>query len=69
MLQRKLYTSLESNFKIPIVRRIIKLLNTVPIPNDIKYTKNFMNSIDELLQNNKTIHFYPKVRYGHIMIR
>lgn len=58
--KKTFYTSLESNFKIPIVRRIIKLLNTVPIPNDIKYTKNFMNSIDELLQNNKTIHFYPE---------
>lgn len=54
------YTSLENNFKIPIVRRIIKLLNTVPIPNDIKYTKNFMNSIDKLLQDNKTVHFYPE---------
>ena len=58
--KKTFYTSLENNFKIPIVRRIIKLLNTVPIPNDIKYTKNFMNSIDELLQNNKTIHFYPE---------
>lgn len=54
------YTSLESNFKIPIVRRIIKLLNTVPIPQNIKYTKAFMDSIDELLQNNKTVHFYPE---------
>ena len=58
--KKTFYTSLENNFKIPIVRRIIKLLNTVPIPNNIKYTKNFMSSIDELLQNNKTIHFYPE---------
>ncbi len=58
--KKTFYTSLENNFKIPIVRRIIKLLNTVPIPNDIKYTKNFMNSIDNLLQNSKTIHFYPE---------
>ena len=54
------FTSLETNFKIPIVRRIIKLLNTVPIPQDIKYTKKFMNSIDELLKNNRTVHFYPE---------
>ena len=54
------YTSLETNFKIPIVRKIIKLLNTVPIPQNIKYTKAFMDSIDELLRNNKTVHFYPE---------
>ena len=58
--QKTFFTSLETNFKIPIVRRIIKLLNTVPIPQNIKYTKSFMDSIDELLQNNKTVHFYPE---------
>lgn len=54
------FTSLESNFKIPIVRKIIKLLNAIPIPKDIRYTKHFMNSIDNLLKNGKTIHFYPE---------
>lgn len=58
--KKTFYTSLETNFKIPIVRRIIKLLNTVPIPQNIKYTKAFMDSIDELLKNNKTVHFYPE---------
>ena len=58
--KKTFYTSLENNFKIPVVRKIIKLLNTVPIPNDIKYTKNFMNSIDNLLKDNKTVHFYPE---------
>lgn len=58
--KKTFYTSLETNFKIPIVRRIIKLLNTVPIPQNIKYKKAFMDSIDELLKNNKTVHFYPE---------
>lgn len=58
--KKTFYTSLETNFKIPIVRKIIKLLNTVPIPNDIKYTKNFMDSIDNLLKDKKTVHFYPE---------
>lgn len=58
--KKTFYTSLETNFKIPIIRRIIKLLNTVPIPQNIKYTKAFMDSIDELLKNNKTVHFYPE---------
>ena len=54
------FTSLETNFKIPIVRKIIKLLNAVPIPQNIKYTKKFVKSIDELIKNNKTVHFYPE---------
>lgn len=58
--QKTFYTSLETNFKIPIVRKIIKLLNTVPIPQNIKYTKNFMDSIDSLLKQGKTVHFYPE---------
>lgn len=58
--KKTFYTSLETNFKIPIVRKIIKLLNTVPIPQDIKYTKNFMSSIDSILNDGKTVHFYPE---------
>ena len=54
------FTSLETNFKIPIFRKIIKLLNAVPIPQNIKYTKKFVKSIDELIKNNKTVHFYPE---------
>ena len=58
--KKTFFTSLETNFKIPDVRRIIKLLNAVPIPQNIEYTKKFMNSIDNLLQNGKTVHFYPE---------
>lgn len=54
------FTSLESNFKIPVVRHIIKLLNAIPIPTNIKYTHNFLTALDDLLKNNKTIHFYPE---------
>ena len=58
--QKTFFTSLETNFKIPVVRRIIKLLNAIPIPQNIQYTRDFMDSIDELLKNKKTIHFYPE---------
>ncbi len=58
--QKTFFTSLETNFKIPVVRKIIKLLNAIPIPQNIQYTRDFINSIDELLKDNKTIHFYPE---------
>src|SRR5699024_5918851 len=38
--QKTFFTSLETNFKIPVVRRIIKLLNAIPIPQNIQYTKD-----------------------------
>lgn len=57
----KLYfTSLESNFKIPLVRHLIRLLNTLPIPKDVHGKKAFIQSIDSLLQNGHTVHFYPE---------
>ena len=51
---------MESNFKIPIVRELITLLNAIPIPKDFKYKKYFVQAIDELLSSGKTVHFYPE---------
>lgn len=62
------FTSLESNFKIPIVKQLITLLNTVPIPQNRKYMPHFAYAIDQLLQNGSTIHFYPEASlwpYSH----
>ena len=41
------YTSLETNFKIPIVKNLITLFNAIPIPKSKKYTPNFINAIDK----------------------
>lgn len=60
ILDKTYFTSLESNFKIPIVRKLIKLLHAIPIPKDIRYTKRFMKNIDFLLNNGKGVHFYPE---------
>ena len=54
------FTSLESNFQIPLVHTLITLLNAIPIPEDIRYTKKFVQAIDKLLSQKKTIHFYPE---------
>lgn len=58
--EKTYFTSLESNFRIPIVKQLITLLNTIPIPTNRKYLPSFAHSIDELLQNGNTIHFYPE---------
>lgn len=60
-LPKKVYfTSLESNFQIPVVRHLIRLLNTIPIPQNSSCKKDFIKVINKLLQSGSTIHFYPE---------
>lgn len=54
------FISQESNFEIPFVKWLITILKAIPIPRNKAYTNDFMNSIDSLLRNKKTVHFYPE---------
>lgn len=54
------YTTTEDSFKIPVVRKLIKLLRAIPIPKGIKNKENFIKNIDKLLKENKLVHFYPE---------
>ena len=58
--QKIYFTSLESNFKIPIVKELITLFNTIPIPSDRKFMPSFTETINQLLQDGQTVHFYPE---------
>ncbi len=54
------YPTLESNFGIPVVRHLIKLLHAIPIPKSVRAKIEFNHTINNLLQNGKTVHFYPE---------
>lgn len=54
------FTALEDSFKIPFVRKLIKLLNAIPIPADRENRKGFIKALDTLLQDKKLVHFYPE---------
>ena len=54
------YTTLEENFKIPFIRKLIKLLRAMPIPKSISNKKYFFNETENLLKTNNMIHFYPE---------
>ncbi len=58
--KRIYYTTTEENFKIPFIRKLIKLLRAIPIPKSIKNREYFMNEIENLLRTNNIIHFYPE---------
>ena len=59
-LKRVYYTTLEGSFKIPFVRKLIKLLRAMPIPEKIKNREYFMKAIEEILNNGNFVHFYPE---------
>lgn len=59
-LKKVYYTTLENSFKIPFVRKLIKLLRALPIPKNITNKKHFINEVNRLLQQGSIVHFYPE---------
>lgn len=54
------YTTLESSFKIPFVRKLIKLLRAIPIPRENKNKLYFTKALDDILSGGDIVHFYPE---------
>lgn len=54
------YTTQEESFKIPFVRKLIKLLRAIPIPKSIENRKKFLKVINQLLEEENIIHVYPE---------
>ena len=54
------FTTREGSFKIPGVRKLIKLLRAIPIPEGIKNKEYFLNAIDDILRSGKSVHLYPE---------
>ena len=59
-LKRVYFTTREGSFKIPIVRKLIKLLRAIPIPTKISNKECFVKQLDKALQKGRIIHFYPE---------
>ena len=58
--RRIYYPSLKSNFKIPIIRHIIRLLYAIPIPDKQSQKVRFMKEIQGIIQEGETVHIYPE---------
>ncbi len=54
------FTTRKGSFKIPFVRKLIKLLRAIPIPTKMSNTECFIKQLDFALQKGKIIHFYPE---------
>lgn len=58
--KRTYYPTLVENFKIPVIKHIIRILYAIPIPSKIKQKERFLNEIEDILKAGKTIHMYPE---------
>ena len=59
--QRKIFfTTQEDSFKIPVVRKLIRLLKAIPIPENIENKKYFLKEINNILKQGDIVHIYPE---------
>lgn len=58
--RKPLFATLKSNLEIPVVRRLIRLLGGVPIPESPKALHAFMESMRTQLLKGRIVHFYPE---------
>lgn len=58
--ERTYFPTLATNFKIPFIRHLIRILYAIPIPKKLKQKEEFFNQINEALLSGKTVHMYPE---------
>lgn len=52
--------TVEPTMKIPVARLILRSGNVMPIPMNIKGLVKFKNDCNEILQNQKVLHYFPE---------
>ena len=57
---RVYYPTLATNFKIPVIRHLIKALYAVPIPKKESQKKQFYSDMEHVLKKGKIVHMYPE---------
>ena len=58
--RRIYYPTLKTNFQIPFIRYLIRLLYAIPIPTEEKQKNRFYEQINNGLINKKIVHMYPE---------
>lgn len=57
---RLYYTASDESFKMPGIRHLVRLLNTLPIQKSIQSKKKLLNTIDNLLKEGNKVQVYPE---------
>lgn len=58
--ERLYFLSLRTNFNIPIIRYLIRILYAIPIPEEKSKKEKFFSQIKDAIKQGKTIHIYPE---------
>lgn len=58
--KRIYYATLETNFQIPIVRHLIRVLNAVPIPRSVHNMKIFLDNMSKAIGYRNVVCMYPE---------
>lgn len=58
--KRLYYLTLSSNFKIPLVRGLIRVLGAVPIPEELSTKKEMTGALGEALKSGDFVQIYPE---------
>ncbi len=58
--RKPFFAALKSNFEIPVIRHLVRLLGGVPIPESPKALHAFMESMRKELEQGHIVHFYPE---------
>lgn len=59
-LKRVYYVTLESNFKIPVARHLMRNLGGIPLPKNVGKMRRFKKAVDDALQNGDIVCIYPE---------
>ena len=61
LLSRRIYyLTLASNFKSPLIRRLIKILGAGPIPGSLSSKKEMLDAMKTALEKGHFVHIYPE---------
>lgn len=58
--KRVYYITLERNFKIPIIRHVIRILGAVPLPNNYHCAGEMFESMGEAVKGSSCVQIYPE---------
>ena len=58
--RRTYYATLEANFRIPVVRHLIKALGGVPVPENFRYLPAFRDGMKQALEAGSYVCIYPE---------
>ena len=54
------FPTIADNFRIPVVKTLLKLLNAIPIPKGLRGKTQFIKALRKLIKEGHTLHFYPE---------